>query len=215
MMMECCGLRTDGIRCGRMCFCVWWNSHGWMECSGMEVCVVVVVGVCRLSLRVGVKGIKKCSLPGSNWRPSDYETDALPTEPKERHNSNPTHTFTQLCAAHAHTTHQHTPTKTQTYNTAHHTRDKINKTHFFTPQSTTETDLSNSHKTIQQTITPFINEIMPTPPPHRTATSTLHPHLRTHTVTPTMLTSNPDTVPSIHQPIAQSSRFPRPTSRIT
>ena len=26
---------------------------------------------------------KKCSLPGSNWRPSDYETDALPTEPKE------------------------------------------------------------------------------------------------------------------------------------
>lgn len=27
---------------------------------------------------------KKCSLPGSNWRPSDYETDALPTEPKEQ-----------------------------------------------------------------------------------------------------------------------------------
>ena len=25
----------------------------------------------------------QCSLPGSNWRPSDYETDALPTEPKE------------------------------------------------------------------------------------------------------------------------------------
>ena len=28
--------------------------------------------------------LKQCSLPGSNWRPSDYETDALPTEPKER-----------------------------------------------------------------------------------------------------------------------------------
>jgi hypothetical protein len=25
-----------------------------------------------------------CSLPGSNWRPPDYETDALPTELKER-----------------------------------------------------------------------------------------------------------------------------------
>lgn len=42
---------------------------------------------------------KKCSLPGSNWRPSDYETDALPTEPKELTNSPSLTCFTSTISA--------------------------------------------------------------------------------------------------------------------
>ena len=40
---------------------------------------------------------KKCSLPGSNWRPSDYETDALPTEPKELGGANSAEVARSLC----------------------------------------------------------------------------------------------------------------------
>ena len=44
---------------------------------------VVVSKMLWLDPSIEAKGQKGCSLPGSNWRPSDYETDALPTEPKE------------------------------------------------------------------------------------------------------------------------------------
>ena len=60
-----------------------------------------------------------CSLPGSNWRPSDYETDALPTEPKElhpRHRPNksplsrttPTHTTLNTLTTQTKNTHTNT-----------------------------------------------------------------------------------------------------------
>jgi hypothetical protein len=56
---------SEYMGCGSICRCCagcLWTAPCW--CSKM---------------------IKRCSLPGSNWWPSDYETDALPTEPKERH----------------------------------------------------------------------------------------------------------------------------------
>ena len=43
-----------------------------------------------MSEREGEREAKGCSLPGSNGRASDYENDALPTDPKElQHNSSP------------------------------------------------------------------------------------------------------------------------------
>ena len=66
-------------------------------------------------------GIKDCSLPGSNWRPSDYETDALPTEPKERHTRHThlpaTQTNTQTLASNNNTHTLHTRTMYQKHDT--------------------------------------------------------------------------------------------------
>ena len=59
--------------------------------------------VCSMVKR-GKRRAKSCSLPGSNWRPSDYETDALPTEPKERQD---THNTTQKSQTRPQTTHHH------------------------------------------------------------------------------------------------------------
>lgn len=62
---------------------------------------------------------KSCSLPGSNWRPSDYETDALPTEPKERQpNPNPS-TPSQIRTQNNTTTTNNDHTTTDTQNTIH------------------------------------------------------------------------------------------------
>ena len=68
--------------------------------------------VFSFSVAYGVdQNAKSCSLPGSNWRPSDYETDALPTEPKERHG--------QANLAHPHKNEGNTRTNNATRTTTH------------------------------------------------------------------------------------------------
>ena len=83
----------------------WVRRDGILPTSQMVACL-------SFSIAYGVEqNAKRCSLPGSNWRPSDYETDALPTEPKERHG--------QANLAHPHKNEGNTRTNNATRTTTH------------------------------------------------------------------------------------------------
>ena len=59
--------------------CYQLHQHGYQPPARIELATLRLLSAC--SARLSYRGI--CSRPGSNWRPWDYETHALPTAPQE------------------------------------------------------------------------------------------------------------------------------------
>ena len=59
--------------------CYQLHQHGQQPPARIELATLRLLSAC--SARLSYRG--KCSRPGSNWRPWDYETHALPTAPQE------------------------------------------------------------------------------------------------------------------------------------